>query len=456
MDIQLLRDKDSFDAVLSLNINLEDFEENANNSLRIGRKKLNLPGFRNGMVPTGIAKKYLWESIVKDEIEKTLQKSIDDYLKDNNIDIIRPLLPIMSDKTIDFKNNQEFEFKYDIGIVEDVAIDTHSILKTIKDYDVKIDDKSLEEEIERIQMTYGERVQPEVIEDNDKVQIQLKFTELDLNKEILEGGISTQTFKSFGELQDSLKDIIKGKEKESEINIDIDKIFKNRKEFAKLLNIEKLTSEDANSDFKIKVSGIFHQKKAELNEELFMKVSQGKAKNEEEFKKTVEEMVSNVYINHSKNLRYDDIHNKLLESVQIKLPNKFLDKLFDEEYREKIKDLTDANLEEEKSAYVKRIKWTLIINKLSAKFKIEIEEKEIVEEAYFFIGSSYMQYGVPQPKRDEMTKIIKNYLKEPPNALNMKERVMVNKVFDYLNNEINFEKEEITVEKFNKIKQDKK
>ena len=92
----LIREENSNDAVLSIFLRYEDIRENAEKSLHSAKQKMNLSGFRKGKIPNSIAKKYVWEKIVKDEIEKKLI--------DNEVDIIsgyRTNYPILNESIND-------------------------------------------------------------------------------------------------------------------------------------------------------------------------------------------------------------------------------------------------------------------------------------------------------------------------------------------------------------------
>ena len=103
MNINLTRAENNQDAILSVLLNYEDIREAAEKNLHTAKQKMNLPGFRKGKIPLTIAKNYLWEGIIKEELEKKLEESINDYFKTNNIDILKPVIPIESDVVMDLK-----------------------------------------------------------------------------------------------------------------------------------------------------------------------------------------------------------------------------------------------------------------------------------------------------------------------------------------------------------------
>lgn len=447
----MIKEENSFDAILSINLKYEDFRENAEKSLHSAKQKMNLPGFRPGKVPVSIAKNYFWENIVREEIEKKLAASIQDYFKSNDIEILKPVFPVSSDIELDLKNYTEHEFSYEIGIQEKINIDIAALPKNINYFDVRIEDHNLEEEIEKIRDAYGEHTHPEMIENNDDITVNLEFTELNQDKEIFDGGLKQKALKKLSEVPEALKTFLIGKKNDEVFDVNIDDVFATRQDLSDFLKIEKLTADDLNQNFRIQIFAIHLHQKAELNEVLFSRFSEGKAKTIDEFRQDVREMLENSYKRNSDNQLNDDIYKHLLEEVHLTLPEKYFNRLFDKEYEEKKNKFKEDELEKEKKNFSDKIKWAVITDHLAKSFSIEASEKEIVEEAYYYISSLYFQYGIRDIKPDKMTQQIREFLKNQDNASHMQERVITGKVLDKIKTESNFEHKEITLDEFKKI-----
>ena len=55
-----LQNVDSVSAVLLVQIEKADYQEKVEKALKTLRQKVNMPGFRKGMVPAGLIKKQVW------------------------------------------------------------------------------------------------------------------------------------------------------------------------------------------------------------------------------------------------------------------------------------------------------------------------------------------------------------------------------------------------------------
>ncbi len=450
MEIKLVKEnEESLDAVLSVNIKLEDIEEEATIKLKTQKQKVNLPGFRPGKVPLGIAKKYLWEGIVKEELENHLEKSINEYFKENDIEYIRPLMPIQADKQINLLNDKDFGFSYDIGLVNKLEIDTNKILGKITRYNITETDGDVQKEIELMQDAYGTMDYPEKISDMPGLTIYFELTELDDDLTKLNEGISKLLSKKYSELPEKLKELFDGKEK-GEFNIEIDKVIGNKEEFVALTGIEKLEAEDAGNNFSVEIKSIHTHVKAEVNEDFYNKATQGQAKNKEEFDKYVRELIQSGNKGKTEHLLTDEISEELVKSAKIDLPEKFISRLFEEEKKEQTKDMTDEEKLKEKEKFQESIKFSLIVKHFVDKFEIKTDEREIVEEAYYYIRNFYMQYGI-QKNEEEMKEEVSNFLKKVDNISYLQNRIENRKVFDKLIAETEFKSKDLSLEEFNKI-----
>ena len=66
---------------LNVTINKEDYLPTFEKSLKDYSKKANIPGFRKGMVPSGLIRKMYGNSLFVDEVLKTVDKEVFQYLE---------------------------------------------------------------------------------------------------------------------------------------------------------------------------------------------------------------------------------------------------------------------------------------------------------------------------------------------------------------------------------------
>src|SRR5438270_12565986 len=79
---------------LNITIQKEDYLPSFEKSLKDYSKKANIPGFRKGMVPSGLIKKMYGSSLFTDEVLKQVDKEMNTYLQNEKLEIFAQPLPM--------------------------------------------------------------------------------------------------------------------------------------------------------------------------------------------------------------------------------------------------------------------------------------------------------------------------------------------------------------------------
>ena len=108
---------------MTVKIEKPDYEERVNNILKDYRRKAKFDGFRPGKVPQGLVNKMYRKPILAEEINKVLAESLSKYLVDEKLNILGEPLPNEAHPVnIDWDNDSEFEFVFDIGLAPEIDI----------------------------------------------------------------------------------------------------------------------------------------------------------------------------------------------------------------------------------------------------------------------------------------------------------------------------------------------
>ena len=193
MDVNV-KNLDSLNAVLTVKITNDDYKGSYESSLKNYRKQMQLPGFRKGHVPTSIIKKKYGPSILADEIDKILNRSIQDHIIEKKINILGNPLPVENDKMeIDWKNPGDFEFSYELGIAPEFTLDLPGKLKYTR-YQPKVDDTLINKQINDFAKRYGKLVSVEKAGEGD--MILANFKELDEKGNVVTEGFNHSSKKN--------------------------------------------------------------------------------------------------------------------------------------------------------------------------------------------------------------------------------------------------------------------
>src|SRR4051812_14180802 len=126
---------------LNVTINKEDYLPTFEKSLKEYGKKANIPGFRKGMVPSGLIKKMYGNSLFVDEVLKTVDKEVFHYLEAEKLDIFAQPLPVEMNLTqLDVNNPNNYTFTFEVGMKPDFALPDLAH-ETINRYKVDINDQ---------------------------------------------------------------------------------------------------------------------------------------------------------------------------------------------------------------------------------------------------------------------------------------------------------------------------
>jgi len=169
------------------------------NNFLIIKKRQNIPGFRPGMVPIGMIKKMYGESVMVDEVNKTLSEALNKYIIENKINVIGNPLPNMEKSSkINFKTQKDFDFYFDIGLAPEIEIKlTKEIV--VPSYSIKITDTEIDKAFEDIKVRFGDDENPEVAEEGDAFQG--KFIEVDSDGNVVTGGVENDGFLKYDDIK---------------------------------------------------------------------------------------------------------------------------------------------------------------------------------------------------------------------------------------------------------------
>ena len=186
----LRTDIDATNATLTIQVAEADYSEKVEKTIKDYRKKVNVPGFRPGMVPAGLIRKMYGRGILADEINKLLQEALFNYIRENNIDILGEPLPNEAEqKPVDFENDKEFEFKFDIAIAPEFEI-TLNKKDNLKCYDIAVTDKMIDDQVKNYAGRFGSYKQTEEVTEKDVIKGSM--LELNADGSVNEEGIKVE------------------------------------------------------------------------------------------------------------------------------------------------------------------------------------------------------------------------------------------------------------------------
>jgi len=434
---------DEINAKIQVELAPEDYNPQIDKAIKDQAKKAKLPGFRPGMVPAGHIRRMYGKSILLEEINRTINDKIAEYISENKLEVLGQPLPVDEDTDTqynwDYKDT--FNFNYEIGLTP--AFDIPFSAETeFTQYDIKANEATLAERIKNLRRSYGKMTNPEVSEDGDVLYANLKQDK--------EDGIEKTTSIRTDIIEDAkIKKSLVGLKKDDSVKIDVKKAFKSA-DLARILGITEEEAENLDiTKFNLTVSNINRLEESDLNQDFFNKLfPDGEVTTEEQFNEKVKIEVENLFKQDSDQRLRNDMYAFGMEKVKATFPEAFLKKWL----KATNPNLSESELEEGFEDFVNNLKWTIIENRIITENKLEVKFDEVEELAKERIYSQIKMYNInEEPSDEQLTLFSKQLLSDREQANRLFEEVKALKVFDQLKKVVKIKSKKIDNDKFEKL-----
>ena len=200
---------------LTVKLSKDDYFPAFEQSLKKYAKTANIPGFRKGMVPTGMIKKMYGSSVFTEEVLRTVEKEINKYMDEEKLDIFAQPLPLDSDsRQLDMNNPSDYAFAFEIGLKPVIDIDVKNI--TVTRHKVNVTEAMIDEEVDRLKLRHGKMTDPEEVTVEENV-LNVTFSECDVDGNEIEGGLSKGNSLLVKYFSESFRPQLMGKKKDDSI-----------------------------------------------------------------------------------------------------------------------------------------------------------------------------------------------------------------------------------------------
>lgn len=444
---------DELNAVLKLELGKEDYEERVNTVLKDYKKKANIPGFRPGKVPLGLINKMYRKPVLVDEINKLVSESLSKYLVDEKLNILGEPLPHEGDKKeIDWDNDSEFEFKFDLGIAPDIEVKISQKDK-VPFYKIKIDKELLSKYTDSYTQRFGEYTQADTVEEKDLLTVSIE--QVDEKGQVLAEGLKNNDARISVEVikDKSIKSNVLKSKKGDNLIIDLKKAYPNNTEIASILNLKAEEAENVQGDFQITINEIKRFKHAEVNQELFDKVyGEGNVKNLEEFNKKLTEEAEQGLLRDSEYKFKLDVKDSLIGKFKKELPTDFLKRWL---FAINEGKFSMEEIEKDFDKFTEDLKWQLIKNKIATDNELKITEEDLKKAALDNARMQFSYYGMSNVPDEHLESFAQRILSDKEQVNKLGEGALEEKIIDLVRNSVKVEEKSITAEKFNKMFEDK-
>ena len=439
-NIGLLHDK------LIVKVSKDDYFPSFDKKLKEYSKNANIPGFRKGMVPAGMIKKMYGGSIFTDEVIKTVEKELYNYLNAEKPEIFAQPLPLTNDVAkMDINNPADYEFGFEMGLKPDYSLAEISKAK-ITLHKVKATDAMVEEEINRMQIKGGKMTEPETVNNEENV-LNVLFKESDKEGNAVEG-VTKENSVILKYLTATTQKKFMGKKVGEVVTVQLSKAFDEDKlaMIVQDLGFEKDDAAAAKKYFNLEIVKIGLVEKRELNEDFFKEIYPAKdIKNEDELKIAIKEEIQQYWDVQSRNQMQDQLYHYLIDETKMEFPADFL-KRWLQTGGEKPK--TSEEAEAEFPGFINQLKWTLISDKLIQENKLQVTNEELRDS----MKAEIMKYFGAMSMGDDTSWIesyIDRMMKDEKQVDSSYRRLITDKLFSWIETQAKSKEKEVTGEELN-------
>lgn len=435
---------------ITVKVSKEDYLASFEKSLKNYSKSANIPGFRKGMVPTGMIKKMHGPAVFTDEVLRTVEKELTGYMETEKLEIFAQPLPLAENdaRQIDMNNPAEYAFAFEVGLKPQFNV-TDLSKEKITRYKVSVSDAMIDEELNRLQLRHGKMTDPETTTCDDNI-VNATFIESDEAGNEMEGGVRKDNSLLVKYFAEDFRPNLLGKKKDDFLLLQLNKAFadKEREWVMNDLGFDKHDKSATDKYFKMLITKVGLVEKAELNEDFFKAALPAKEiKTTEEFRAAINEDLQAYWDKQSGNHLQHELYHVLLENTSIEFPETFL-KRWLQNGGEQPK--TTEQVTQEFPGFVNQLKWTLIIDKLVRDNNIEVASDDLKA---FAKQQLFGYMGGMQPMDEEQPWIndyVNKMMKDRKFVEDAYHRIQTEKIFSWAENQIAATEKPVSVEDFTK------
>ena len=429
-----------------------DYKEEVEKALKDYRKRANIPGFRPGQVPMGLLKRQVGPQVKMDAINKILGENLQKYIVDNKIHMLGQPMASETQEAVELEKPAPYTFKFDIAIAPEFNIELTN-KDTIDYYDIKVDDKLIDQQVEMFASRAGHYDKAEEFEPEKRDMLKGDIRELDANGNTLEGGITVEGAVMMPQYikVDDQKKLFDGSKLGDIITFNPRKAYpEGDAEIASLLKIDRKEVENHTGDFSYQITEISRFVNAENNKELWDSVygAEANINDEAAFRAAIAEGISKQLERDSDYKFMQDLRAYADKKVgDLQFPDALLKRVMLANNEDKGAEFVEKNYEPS----IKELKWHLVRDQIAKANNIQVEDADIRESAAQMARAQFAQYGMNNVPDEYVNNYVEEMMKKRENIDSFIEAALDRKLSVALKSVVKLKKKSVSLDEFNKL-----
>ena len=443
---------DKLNGLLTIVVEEADYKEEVEKALKDYRKRANIPGFRPGQVPMGLLKRQVGPQVKMDAINKILGENLQKYIVDNKIHMLGQPMASETQEAVELEKPAPYTFKFDIAVAPEFNIELTN-KDTIDYYDIKVDDKLIDQQVEMFANRAGHYDKAEEFEPEKRDMLKGDIRELDANGNTLEGGITVEGAVMMPQYikVDDQKKLFDGSKLGDIITFNPRKAYpENDAEIASLLKIDRKEVENHTGDFSYQITEISRFVNAENNKELWDSIygAEANINDEAAFRAAIAEGISKQLERDSDYKFMQDLRAYADKKVgDLQFPDALLKRVMLANNEDKGAEFVEKNYEPS----IKELKWHLVRDQIAKANNIQVEDADIRESAAQMARAQFAQYGMNNVPDEYVNNYVEEMMKKRENIDSFIEAALDRKLSVALKSVVKLKKKSVSLDEFNKL-----
>ncbi|WP_298953532.1 trigger factor [uncultured Nonlabens sp.] len=429
-------DTDALNATITIEIEKADYHHQVDNVLATHRKTANIPGFRKGHVPASLINKKYRIPVLVEEINKLTQSQLNKFITSEKMNLLgNPLPKTQEDINWDQDN---FTFEFEVGLAPEFDVDVKG-KKAITQYEIKTDDKTINDQIDRIREQYGKLIAKKEVEEGNEVTGVFRNDDEEINSDAT---FSTSKIKG----KTNLKKFIGAKIGDS-LELKTKDLFNDDHDLMNFLKLEQDKAQGLETPVTFEITEVNEREKAELNQEFFDKLfGKDVIKSEEELVEKLREDAGKQFAQQTDQKLLTDVTESLIENTKFDLPADFLKRWIASNGEN---ELTEEEAAAEYERSEKGLRYQLIeSNIVKNNEELQLKFEDLQEYSRKMIRLQMAQYGHTGATDEEVDSVVARIMSNQEEVKRMSEQLQNEKMLDFFKANAKLKKKEMTYEDF--------
>jgi trigger factor len=442
--IALLTDK------INVTVTKEDYMPAFEKSLKNYAKNANIPGFRKGMVPTGMVRKMYGAAVFSEEVLRAVERALMGYLQQEKLEIFAQPLPSTDNNpsNLDVNTPGDYVFSFEVGLKPDFKV-ADLAGKNITRYKVDITDEMVNEEVDRIRQKAGTMTEPEAVGSEEHV-LNVSFLPCDADGNPEEGATAVENSLLVKYFSPAFREKLMGLKKDDSVVLTLADAF-DEKEREWLITDLKLDKEDPTSiqkSFKMTIAKIGFVEKRELNEEFYNEFMPGKeVKTEEEFRANVKADMQQYWDSQATNHMHHELYHVLNEQTPMEFPEGFLRRWMMEGQEQ---PKTAEEVEAEFPTFRNQLRWTLVSDRIVQEQGIQVGREEVMTQLRMQVLSYFGGMSLAGSNLEWIDGYVERMMKDEQQVDGAYRRVLTEKIFQWAATQVSPVEKVVSFDEFSK------